>query len=259
MHRVDARAKLLAVLVVILACVVIARGTSGFQGRLLAIGVLEAYLLALALLAELDMRAFFSRVALALPFGGSIALLKPFIEPGTPLLVFYGMEVSREGTESGALLLSVVVVSVSAMVLLSSTTRMHELASALRSLRLPGSFLTLTFMTVRFLPLYMRSLEEILTAQRSRGFSIRRAPRTHVLHTLASTAATLFLRACIHGREVYLWMLSRGYEPWGAQSVPGGKLRAADLGFAATAMAVAGSALVVALHPQLLAQLLKLL
>jgi len=211
------------------------------KARVLALGLLMLYLLLLALLAKLEMRLFLARVALVLPFGGSIVLLKPFFEPGEVLFSFSVLRVTREGVAEGALLLAIMVVCVSAAVLLSSTTRAHELVSALRSLRLPSEAALVLGMTVRFLFLYMRSLQEVLQAQQNRGFALRgrRIRRNHVLRVLGYTAAMIFLRAYKHGEAVYQAMLSRGYSADRLRSGQQKELKGQDVLFACFSLGVA--------------------
>ncbi len=221
----DARAKLLSTLLLILAAVAIGRSeTVRLEVRLISLALLQAYILMLALLAKLRMRLFLLRVGMILPFAGSIALLKPFFEPGEVLFSFYFIKVTREGVASGAALLAIVILCASAVVLLSSTTRMQALIVGLRSFRLPGEVVLILGMTVRFLFLYLRSFQEIMQAQRNRCFALRgrRVKRSHVLRVLGYTAAMIFIRAYRHGEAVYQAMLSRGY---GAE-----KLRSAQLG-----------------------------
>ncbi len=240
-HAIDARAKLLSTLFIILAAVAVGRsGAVEFNARVLALGLLMLYLLLLALLAKLEMRLFLLRIALVLPFGGSIVLLKPFLEPGEVLFSFSVLRITREGIAEAAILLGIMLVCVSAAVLLSSTTRAHELVSALRSLRLPGEAALVLGMTVRFLFLYMRSLQHVLQAQRNRGFALRGgAERSHVLRVLGYTAAMIFLRAYKHGEAVYQAMLSRGYSAERLRSGELKRLRRRDLLFASASFAVA--------------------
>lgn len=214
LHRISARAKLLSTLLLIAAAVATGRGESiKLEDRILSLALLEAYILILVLLAKLEMRLFLLRVGMVLPFGGGIALLRPFFEPGDALFSFCAIEVTREGLAAAVTLLGVVVVCVSAAVLLSATTPTHALIASLRSFRVPANFVLLLGMTTRFLFLYLRSLDEVVQAQRNRCFALRgrRVKRSHVLRVLGYTAAMIFIRAYRHGEAVYQAMQSRGY------------------------------------------------
>jgi cobalt/nickel transport system permease protein len=210
------------------------------KSKMLSLALLQTYIVLLVLLAKLNLRFFFLRVALILPFGGSIALLRPFFEPGEVIFSFYVINVTREGVAAGAVLLAIIVVSVSAVVLLSSTTRMQALIAALRSFRVPGEVVLILGMTLRFIFLYMRSFQEVVQAQRNRAFSLRskRVKRSHVLRVLAYTAAMIFIRAYKHGEAIYQAMLSRGYNPEMLRSWQAKKLRGRDYLFACVSLAV---------------------
>ena len=209
----DARAKLAATLVVISAAVLVLQLGSGVRASLLSLGLLQAYVLLLTFLSGVGVRRLMRRVACVLPFGASIALLKPFVEPGEPLLTMHLLRVSREGIEGSLLLLGVLLVTTSSALLFSSTTRVHEVTGALRSLRMPSELVLVLGMSMRFLPLYLRSLREVTLAQRSRCFELRRQRGRQVLQVLAFTVAGVFIRAHSHGRAVYMAMLSRCYTP----------------------------------------------
>ncbi len=248
-HAIDARAKLFSALFLILAAVFLGRKEEiGLESRALGLAILQAYILLLALLARLNLRFFFLRVAFILPFGGSIALLRPLFEPGEVIFSFYAIKITREGIAAGAALLAIMVVCVSAVVLLSSTTRMQALIAGLRSLRVPSYFVLILGMTLRFLFLYMRSLQEIIHAQRNRAFSLRgsRAKRSHVLRVIAYTAAMIFIRAYKHGEATYQAMLSRGYNPEKLRSCQARRLRGRDYVFLGASLAVAAAACVIA-------------
>ena len=248
-HAIDARAKLFSALSLILVAVFLGRNEEiALEGRLLGLALLQAYILLLALLAVLNLRFFFMRVAFILPFGGSIALLRPLFEPGEVIFSFYVIKVTREGIAAGTTLLAIILVCVSAVVLFSSTTRMQALIAGLRSLRVPSYFVLILGMTLRFLFLYMRSLQEIIQAQRNRAFSLRggRAKRSHVLRVIAYTAAMIFIRAYRHGEATYQAMLSRGYNPEKLRSGRLQKLRGRDYLFACASLAVAVAACVIA-------------
>lgn len=214
LHHLDPRVKLLSALTIILAAVFLGRREVELEGKLLFLILVELYLLALALISKLDLGLYISRVAIILPFAGSIAFLKPFIEPGEVLFSLGVVDVSSQGLEEGVNLLAIVVVSISSVILLSSTTRIGQLASALRSLKLPPEFSLLLAMTFRFLFYYAESFQRIMEAQRNRGFSIRnpRVSRSHTFRTIGYTIAMIFVGAHKQGMNTYQAMLSRGYQ-----------------------------------------------
>ncbi len=213
LHSLDARVKLASALIVILIAVTLGRSEVEFQKKLISLGALELYLIILAAYSKLNMRLFFTRLLLILPFGGSIALLKPFFEPGRVVFSLSFIRITEEGLMQGASLLFILIVSVSAVILLSSITRFHHLIGALRSFKVPNEFTLLLAMTLRFLFLYMKSFQKIVEAQKNRAFSLRNTKRDHIFRTLGYIATMIFIRAFKHGLGLYQAMLSRGYNP----------------------------------------------
>ncbi|NOZ76167.1 MAG: cobalt ECF transporter T component CbiQ [Euryarchaeota archaeon] len=248
-HRLDGRVKIVSFLLVVLIAVFIGRsGQGGFAQRMEALALLEAFILAVLVAGGLSPSLFVKRVLLILPFGGAIALLKPFIEGGTPLYVLpLGLTVSLEGVREGALILSVMVVSVSSMVVLSSTTTVQELVNSSRRMGLPRELALLFAMALRYLFHYYEVFKRIADAQRTRCFSIRnrRVGPRFILEQLGYTAAMIFVMSYLQGTRVYESMLARGYNPDSAVPSRGRGIALRDAAFISLTLAVAGFALLI--------------
>lgn len=109
-HNLDSRVKLIMTLMVIVYSVY----TSDFLVLLL----LEIYILSLVFLSKISLSYYFKRIIYILPFGGFIAIFQPFIKPGTVLYALYfGINITYEGTIFGILLLSRLVVCISMIIL----------------------------------------------------------------------------------------------------------------------------------------------
>ena len=109
--------------------------------RLLAV---ETYLLLLVLAAGLDLRYFFLRILAILPFGLGIALIQPFLRPSFiesytpyPLDLPLGLSITYEGLAFGSSLIAKFLVCITAVVLLSSTTRTERYGCSSRQDRHP--------------------------------------------------------------------------------------------------------------------------
>jgi len=205
-HRLDGRVKL------IITFIIIAFAVSA--SSIVTLILMEAYLLLLIILSNVSPSYAIKRIILILPFGGFIALFQPFIRAGTVIWAGpLGMDVTLEGLIFGALLLGKVTVSVTAVILLSSTTSMQELVGSARRIGVPSDFAMLLNLTVRYLFFFYDELERIKNAQKSRCFDIwnRRTSYSWRLRKVGETIAMMFLRAYEQGERVYLSMLSRGY------------------------------------------------
>jgi cobalt/nickel transport system permease protein len=248
-HRLDGRVKIISFLLIVLFAVFIGRSGQGtFGQRMEALAVLEAYLLIVLVGGGLSPSLFVKRVLLILPFGGAIALLKPFIQGGTPLYTLpLGITMSLEGVREGTLILSVMVVSVSSMVILSSTTTVQELVNSSRRMGLPKELALLFAMTLRYLFYYFETFQRIADAQRTRCFSIRnrRVSPRFILEQLGYTAAMIFVRSYLQGARVYESMLARGYNPDSAVPSRGKGIILRDATFLFLTLGVATCALMV--------------
>ncbi len=215
-HRIDGRIKLLISLMIVVYAVMLPRMDAlNFQ----KLGLIEAYLIALLLLARLDLHYLALRFAIALPFGFGIAVLQPFVKQPfisdfTVLYTFLpGLEITREGMLFGANIFAKFIVCITAVIFLSSTTSLSELVSAARRLGLPRELALLFTMMVRYIFVFWNMLGRIRTAQKTRCFYIwnKKVPRRWTLEQVGYTISSLFVRSYEQGERTYQSMLCRGY------------------------------------------------
>ncbi len=215
-HRIDGRIKILITLVIVIYAVALPRVDNlNFQ----KLGLLETYLITLLLLARLDLRYLAFRFAIALPFGFSIAafqlvIKQPFFKDFTVLYTLpLGLEVTREGMIFGAGIFAKFFVSITAVILLSSTTSLSDLVSSARRLGLPKELALLFTMMVRYLFVFWNMLGRIRTAQKTRCFGIwnNKVPHKWTLKQVGYTISSLFVRSYEQGERTYQSMLCRGY------------------------------------------------
>ncbi len=219
LQRRDPRLKLIAVLALLLV--------ASLSRRIEVILALYVLVLLVAALSKVPVFFFVKRVWLTVPlFTGIVVLPAIFnvVTPGDPLLVLFPMgnarigpvtlpdalTVTRQGLLGGATLVARVGVSVSAVLLLTLTTRWADLLKALRVLLVPRAFIVVLAMTYRYIFLLLSTAEEMFTARKSR--QVGRKPTTSEgQRFVASAAATLLGKSHALSQEVYSAMVSRGF------------------------------------------------
>ncbi len=205
-HNLDGRIKLILTVLIIVYAV--------YTTDLLVLLLLEIYLLILLLFSKVSIGYFAKRVLLILPFGGFIAVFQPFIKPGLILYTLpLGLTISYEGIIFGILLISRLIVCLSAVVLLSSITPLDTIVNSMRKLGFPKEMSMILSMTVRYLFVFFDELDTIRNAQKSRSFDIWNKKTSYLwrIKQIGYTIMMLFLNSFEKGERVYYSMLSRGY------------------------------------------------
>ncbi|MCL2688015.1 MAG: cobalt ECF transporter T component CbiQ [Methanobrevibacter sp.] len=205
-HRLDGRIKLILTVLIIVYAV--------YTTDFLVLLLLEIYLIILLLFSKVSIGYFIKRILIILPFGGFIAIFQPFIKPGVILYTLpLGLTISYEGIIFGALLLSRLIVCLSAISLLSSVTPLETIVNSMRKLGFPKEMSMILSMTVRYVFVFFDELENILKAQKSRSFNIWNKKTSYIwrIKQIGYTIMMLFLKSFEKGERVYYSMLSRGY------------------------------------------------
>ncbi|MEM2934226.1 MAG: cobalt ECF transporter T component CbiQ [Halobacteria archaeon] len=208
LHKLEGRIKIAAALAVIIYAV-LAKDIS----KLFAV---ECYLIALALLAQLQLKLLVKRLLLILPFGGTIAIFQLFLKEGSVLYSLpLGITITTEGLTFSALLLSKLAVCITSVILLSSLSPMHELIASARRIGIPREVILLFGLFARYLFVFQNAYQRIKLAQETRCFRIsnRKVPYSWILEQLSYSISLLFIRAYEQGERTYISMLSRGYNP----------------------------------------------
>jgi len=237
-HRIDGRAKILMTLAIVIYAVSLPRMDAlNFQKLML----LETYLAALLLLSRLEFSYIALRFAIALPFGLGIALLQPFLrQPFIPeftvlITLPFGLDATREGALFGAIIFAKFLVSITAVILLSSTTSLSELVASARRLGMPREMALLFTMMVRYLFVFSNMLGRIRRAQKTRCFDLlnKKVPRIWTLQQIGYTISSMFIRSYEQGERTYQSMLCRGYNADGHVYISRKNLRISDASFIA--------------------------
>ena len=206
LHSLDGRVKLIVLIFIIIYAV--------YTTNILILALIEIYLILLILLSHLSLKSSFIKILLIIPFGGSIAILQPFVHSGTIIYSLpLGIHITSQGLIFGALLISRLIVTLTCIVLLSSLSPMPEVAESFRKLGLPRDFSMIFSLFIRFLFMFYDELQRIRNAQITRNFDIFNKKTAYMwrLKQVAYTIAMMFLRSYERGESVYLSMLSRGY------------------------------------------------
>lgn len=205
-HNLEGRIKLISTLMIIVYCVC--------STQLLVPLVLEIFLLVVIYIAGLSYKDSFKRIAMLLPFAGFIIIFQPFVHSGNVLWQgpFSWLHITDTGLNWAIILTARLIVSLTAIVVLSSTSPMNEIVQSLRKLGMPKDFAMILSIMVRFLFIFVDELESIRVSQKSRNFDIfsKITPYKWRVKQVGYTIAMMFLKAYEKGERTYYTMLARG-------------------------------------------------
>jgi len=219
LQTLDVRVKILTMLLLIVV--------AGLLRTPRPLWLLLMFGMALALLSAVPLGFFLKRVWLFVPVFTAVIILPSLLNvvtPGDPLVVLGSLPkaytwgpytvpreiaVTRQGVQGGILFISRVAASVSFAILLVLTTRWSDILAGLRALFVPRVFVMTLSMTYRYLFVYLRLVQDLYRARKSRticGCSAS-AERSWV----ASRIGFLYVKSAEMSADVYRAMLSRGY------------------------------------------------
>ncbi|MHB8781196.1 MAG: cobalt ECF transporter T component CbiQ [Candidatus Geothermincolia bacterium] len=236
LHRLDPRAKLLALLVLVVTCV------STPPARYPAFGVYAALLAVGFAVARPNARMVVRRVAAVLPLIIAAAVFIPLFKQGGNSYQVGPLTLHEAGLTT---LWNVAVkssVSVFAVVLLGTVTTFAEIMQGLEGLHAPRLLVTLLNFTHRYLFVLREEAARMRRARDSRGWSGRWIWHARVVGQMIGH---LFLRSYERGERVYAAMLARGYDGE-VRSLERLRLHRADALFTSLIAAAAVTARVVA-------------
>ncbi|MFX1562098.1 MAG: cobalt ECF transporter T component CbiQ [Promethearchaeota archaeon] len=207
LQRIDPRVKLLAFTGFIVVAVLLQ--------NIIQFLLMLSCLIILAVGSRIPLRAFFGRQSMLILFSLTIVLPLPFITPGYALLTIpvgpWFVWVTFEGMYRAVFFLLRVWLCVSALSLLTLTTRFNSLIHGMERLRFPRLFIQLTAITYRFIFLFTDEAYRMGLARQARTVHKERVVRLRTWRTISSMIGSLFVRAYERGEKVYQAMLARGY------------------------------------------------
>jgi cobalt/nickel transport system permease protein len=174
------------------------------------------FTLFLAYISKIRIWFFIKRVWIFIPiFAGLIAIPAIFdiFTPGEPIYSFFvfGKQVSitRQGLLGAVLLVTRVATSVSLVVLLTVTTRQVDILKSLRVFGVPKIFVMTLGMMYRYVFLFIKVLEDMHLAIKSR--IIRKRGAKFGQRWVASRMSAAWQKSRKLSEDIYLAMVSRGY------------------------------------------------
>lgn len=218
-QRLDPRAKLASVL-----CLLIIASLSAHLETLLTLYCLS---LVLAVVSRVPPGFFVKRVWIFIPLFTALIVLPAvfnIVTPGRPLFTIMTFSsphsigpfnipktitVTVQGALGAAILVLRVATSVSLAVLLILTTEWTRLLKALSVLRVPEMVILVFAMTYRYIDLFLRMMEAMLLARKSRQIGDSNIREDH--DWIASRLGVLVGKSYSLSSEVHLAMLSRGW------------------------------------------------
>jgi cobalt/nickel transport system permease protein len=206
-HRFDARLKLIACLVYVIA--VVTTPPSQWMVFCLYLGPI----LAVLFLAGLPLGKTLAKSTVVIPFTFIVAAFMPFFTEGRIVATFHIAWIQANVTQQGLVALGEVLckswLSVLGLVLLSSITTERELVAGMRRLGLPSLLADTLVLTVRYLTLFADEAKQMERARRCRAL---KPWHRWGMRSAAGMVASLFIRAYETGERVHLAMLSRGFD-----------------------------------------------
>jgi len=201
LHGLDARAKFVGAFVYSVVVAVV--------GDFLVLVLAVLFSLALLGAARLDTARLVRRLVVINAFIAFLWLFLPWSVPGTIVAEVGPIEITREGV---LLALQVTLrcnAIVWACIALLGTSRIVDLAHALRALRVPEKLVVVLFFCVRYIQVVHDEYRRLVDAMRLRAFK----PRTnlHTYRTYANLVGTLLVRSHDRAARIYEAMLCRGF------------------------------------------------
>ena len=205
LQRLDPRVRVVGILALVISVVLCHRLSVIAAGLALTVVIALASRLSLWLLAT---RIWF----VVLGFTGFIALPALFVTPGSPLFLVPGvhLSVSVQGLRAAVLLILRVETAATLTTLLMLCTPWAHILKALRSLHLPAEIVTMLAMTHRYVFLLIETANQMFESRQSR--TVGELSGTEKRRMTARTAGVLLSKSVELSHEVYLAMLSRGFD-----------------------------------------------
>jgi cobalt/nickel transport system permease protein len=220
-HQLDARAKILFLLALVLVCVSTPpERWSAFVGYFLTVG-------AVILASRVPLGYVLTRWLLIVPFVLLTAAFIPFLRGDAG--GGYSLGVSRSGLLIFWNVLAKSFVSILCVIALTSTTKFAKLLAGLSRLGLPKLMLTLLSFAYRYIFVVVDEGQRMKRARDSRGYAGRWLRQAGAI---GRTIGLLFLRSYERAERVHMAMVARGFDGNPARAgLEGSRMSAEDYAF----------------------------
>lgn len=214
-HRLDARVKIVLAFAAIIALVAVP-----YSPMIYSVGaVFFLFFCVLWGLTRLSPVVYAKRLLAIVPLWGIIIFFQIFLKNryyttyDVVMSLPFGINIYAQSIEFAFILLVKFVVCISFIILLSSTTKMHDMLEGGARMGLPAEFALALGMMIRYLFVFgymFRKMNETLKTKCFDPFD-RHLPYRYRLRQLGYTIGTMFIRSYEQGERVYTSMLCRGY------------------------------------------------
>ena len=214
-HRIDARVKIAVTFAAIIALVAVPYSTMIYTVGL----IFFSFFFLLWCCTRLSFVTYAKRLFSIVPLWGVIIFFQIFLKnkyyTDYHILVSLplGVSIYTESVEFAFILLVKFIICISFIILLSSTTKMHDLLEGAARMGLPAEFALALGMMIRYLFVFgymYRKINETLKTKCFDAFD-RHLPYRYRLRQIGYTIGTMFIRSYEQGERVYTSMLCRGY------------------------------------------------
>jgi cobalt/nickel transport system permease protein len=214
-HRLDARVKIAIVFAAIIALVAVPYSTMVYT-----VGVIFfVFFCILWGCSRISPVGYAKRLLSIVPLWGIIIFFQIFLKNKyytdyhVVMSLPLGISIYAESIEFAIILLIKFVICISFVILLSSTTKMHEMLEGAARMGLPAEFALALGMMIRYLFVFgymFRKTNETLKTKCFDAFD-RHLPYRYRLRQIGYMIGTMFIRSYEQGERVYTSMLCRGY------------------------------------------------
>ena len=214
-HRIDARVKIVIAFAAIIALVAVPYST-----MIYTVGAIFFVFFALLwICTRLSFVTYLRRVFAIVPLWGVIIFFQIFLknkyytEYEVLFSLPFGISIYAQSVEFAFILLVKFIICISFIILLSSTTKMHEMLEGAARMGLPAEFALALGMMIRYLFVFGYMFRKINETLQTRCFDAfdHNLPYRYRLRQLGYTLGTMFIRSYEQGERVYTSMLCRGY------------------------------------------------
>jgi cobalt/nickel transport system permease protein len=214
-HRIDARVKIAIVFAAIIALVAVP-----YSIMVYTVGaIFFCFFVVLWVCTRLPFFTYLRRIWAIVPLWGIIIFFQIFLKNryyttyDVVMSLPFGINIYAQSVEFAFILLVKFVICISFIILLSSTTKMHEMLEGAARMGMPAEFALALGMMIRYLFVFgymSRKINETLKTKCFDAFD-RQLPYRYRLRQLGYTLGTMFIRSYEQGERVYTSMLCRGY------------------------------------------------
>lgn len=211
-HELDPKVKIVSAIAIILSNALLSDGQWGLFGLTWVI------LIAIALVAKLNIIFLLKRGLIALPFA-LVSITVMFTIPGDLLyeisLFNWNLSITLQGMVRFLSIMIRAWLSIQATILLTATTSFPDLAHGLRHLRVPIILITILSFMYRYLFVLSSEAGRLLQARAARSASLPGSIKPSVTwnaKNAGNMVGQLFLRSYERSDRVYNAMVARGFQ-----------------------------------------------